>query len=88
MNGTTVDTLERFEEFKNAFTETQARLLSKALKRVEESRLDALVTKRDLREEVNGLRQEMKDLELRLTLRFGGMLAVAVAIIVMVGRLF
>lgn len=35
MTGTTVDTLELFEEFKQTFTVEQARALSKALKRVE-----------------------------------------------------
>ena len=71
MNGTTVDTLELFEDFKKTFTEEQAQTLSKALKRVEESRLDELATKRDLAE-----------LELRLTLRMGGMLAVTIGVIV------
>lgn len=50
MNGTTVDTLELFDEFKKSFSEEQAHLLSKTLKRVETSRLDALATKRDLAE--------------------------------------
>ena len=32
MNGTTLDTLELFEEFKRSFTEEQSQTLSKALK--------------------------------------------------------
>lgn len=48
MNSSTVDTLELFEDFKKSFTEEQAQKLSKALKRIEESRLDELATKRDL----------------------------------------
>ena len=91
MNGTTIDTLELFEELKQSFTEEQAHTLSKTLKRVEESRLDELASKRDLREAVNGLEArmigEMKEQELRLTVRFGGMLTVAVAIIVMLDKL-
>ena len=40
-----------------------------------------LATKQDLISEIATIRQEMKELELRLTTRFGAMLAAAVAII-------
>ncbi len=50
MHGSTVDTLALFEAFKRSFTDEQAQALSKALKRVEESRLGELATKRDLLE--------------------------------------
>lgn len=43
-----LDTLELFDELKKGFSDEQAHLLSKALKRVEEARLDELATKRDL----------------------------------------
>lgn len=46
----TMDTLEMFEELKKSFSDEQAHALSRVLKRVEESRLDELATKRDLRE--------------------------------------
>jgi hypothetical protein len=49
--------------------------------------IEHLATKEDLLALEQRLRAEMKDLELRLTLRFGGMLAVAVAITVALGKL-
>ncbi len=45
------DTLQFVETLKNGeFSETQAKALSEALKRVEEARLEKLVTKQDLTE--------------------------------------
>jgi hypothetical protein len=44
-----IDTLELFDELKSSFTEDQAHLLSKALRQVEEARLDELATKQDVR---------------------------------------
>jgi len=43
-----IDTLELFDEFKSSFTEDQAHVLSKALRQVQEARLDELATKQDL----------------------------------------
>jgi hypothetical protein len=43
--------------------------------------LQSIATKTDLRELEINLRGELKDLELRLTLRTGGMIAAAVAIL-------
>lgn len=75
MNGTTLDTLELFEDFKQSFTEEQAQKLSKALKRVEESRLEALATKKDLAE-----------LELRLIKWVAGLMFVQTGLVI--GALF
>ncbi|WP_089727395.1 hypothetical protein [Candidatus Thiosymbion oneisti] len=43
-----LDTLELFDELKSSFTEDQAHVLSKALRQVEEARLEELATKQDL----------------------------------------
>lgn len=43
-----IDTLELFDELKSSFTEDQAHVLSKALRQVEEARLDEAATKQDL----------------------------------------
>ncbi|MEW5768650.1 MAG: hypothetical protein AB1797_13750 [bacterium] len=68
------DTLQVFDELKEAFTEEQAHKLSKVIKEVQEIHLEELATKHDLAE-----------LELRLkhdlTLRLGGMLAIGIGIV-------
>jgi hypothetical protein len=66
----TLDTLELFDEFKGQFTEAQAHTLSKALKQVEQARLEELATKADL-----------ERLELRLTVKMGAFIALAVGIV-------
>ena len=72
--GRTLDTLQIFDDLKEAFSEEQAHTLSKVIKEVQEARLEELATKRDLVE-----------LELRLkhdlTLRLGAMLAAGIAIV-------
>lgn len=76
MLAVTFDTLEFVESLKESgFNEEQAKGMSSAIKKVQQANLGELVTKRDLREEV-------KDLELRLTIRMGGMLAVTIGILI------
>ena len=68
MSSTTFDTLGHFEKLKSAgMPEAHAKALVEVLREVIE---DKLATKQDL-----------KELEYRLTIRFGGMLAAAVAVL-------
>jgi len=86
MTTTTFDTLGSFEKLKAAgIPENQAKAQVEVIREVIE---DKLATKRDLKElelmirqEISTVRQEMKELELRLTTRFGAMIAAAVAIL-------
>ncbi len=55
----TIDTLELYEALKQEFPESQAQALSKALKRVEESRLDELATKGDLLNQEHRLKNDI-----------------------------
>lgn len=75
------DTLQVFDELKEAFPEEQAHKLSKVIKKSQDAHLEELATKRDLVE----LKRDLVELELRLkhdlTLRLGGMLAVGIGIV-------
>ncbi len=68
--GHTVDTLSMFDELKKSFSEEQAHTLSELLRKIEEGNLEVVATKKDL-----------KEAEMRLTIRFGAMLTAAVAAI-------
>jgi len=76
MSAGTIDTLRIFDRLKKTFTEEQAHVISEIIKDVHEDNFKVLATKADLK-------HELKELELRLkyelTLRFGIMLAAAVA---------
>jgi len=83
MTTATFDTLGYFEKLKAAgVPENQAKAQADAMREVIDERL---ATKRDLQELEYRLQstnnQALKDLELRLTTRFGAMIAAAVAII-------
>ena len=81
MTAITFDTLKFTKRLEEAgVPRKQAEAQAEAFRDAQEAQLGDLVTK-------SVLREEMKELELRLTLRFGGMLAVAVAVIVMIGKL-
>ena len=73
------------------FTEEQSEVFAEEQSRLIEGRLatkhDMELLRRDMKEMEINLRREIKEMELRLTLRMGGMLAVAVAVIVMLDRL-
>ncbi|MEW5768649.1 MAG: hypothetical protein AB1797_13745 [bacterium] len=79
------DTLQVFDELKEAFTEEQAHKLSKVIKEAQEIHLEELATKRDLAELKHELKRDLAELELRLkhdlTLRLGGMLAIGIGIV-------
>jgi hypothetical protein len=76
-----LDTLELFDEFKGQFTEAQAHTLSKALKQVEQARLEELATKADLQLLKTELDAKIERLELRLTVKMGTLTALAVGIV-------
>jgi hypothetical protein len=78
-----LDTLELFDEFKGQFTEAQAHTLSKALKQVEQSRLDELATKGD----IALLKADIERLELRLTVKLGASIALAIGIVATLHKL-
>ena len=94
MTAITFDTLEFTESLKSpGFNESQAKGMAVAIQKVQQANLEALATKAD----ITGVKRDLQELatkrdlaeqELRLTLRFGGMLAVAVAVIVMLGKVF
>ena len=75
MTSTTFDTLGHFDKLKAAgFSEQQARVQADALRELID---DKLATKQDIKD----LRTEMKELEYRLTIRLGTMLAAGVALL-------
>lgn len=79
MKAIAFDTLEFAKTLKDAnFSPEQAEALAKAISGLVEERL---ATKLDLKELEVTLRRDLKDLEYRLTIRLGGMLAAAVAIV-------
>ncbi|MDR2077285.1 MAG: CCDC90 family protein [Desulfovibrio sp.] len=75
MTTTTFDTLGYFEKLKAAgVPEAQAKAQIEVIREVIE---DKLATKQDIKD----LKTEMKELEYRLTIRLGGMMAACVAIV-------
>jgi hypothetical protein len=79
MTTTTFDTLGYFEKLKAAgVPEAQAKVQTEALREIIE---DKLVTKKDLLELENRFNSTMKELEYRLVIRLGGMMAACVAIV-------
>jgi hypothetical protein len=80
------DTLKLSEELTaSGFSEEQARGLSRALRDVEDAALKDLATKediRDVRADMLMLKSEIERLELRLTVKLGALIALAVGIVV------
>lgn len=87
MQSNTIDTLVIFDRLKKSFTEEQAHAISEIVKDLQEENLQASVSKADLKLAVEQLRKEIKDLELRITIRFGVMLAAVVAILAAIIKL-
>ena len=80
MTTATFDTLGYFEKLKDAgVPEAQAKVQVEALRELVD---DRLATKADLLAAKTELQQQMKELEYRLTIRLGSMLAGAVALLV------
>ena len=79
MNGTLVDTLELFDGLKESFSEEQAHTLSRVLRRVEESRMNDMATKRDLVELAT--KRDLAELETRLIKWMFGMSATIVGLV-------
>ena len=81
MNAITFDTLKFTRRLKaGGFTAEQAETAAEAFA---EAATDELVTKHDIELLRRDLRQEIADAELRITIRIGGMIAVAVAFLAM-----
>ena len=87
MLSATIDTLMIFDRLKKTFTEEQAHAISEIIKNVQDDNFKIAATKEDLKLAVEELRKEIKELELRSTLRFGAMLAAAVAILAAIIKL-
>jgi len=66
----TIDTLGIFDALKKTFSEEQAHTLSEMFKDIHEESLKVLATKQDL-----------KEMEMRLTIRLGVMQAASIALI-------
>ncbi|MDR2695270.1 MAG: CCDC90 family protein [Deltaproteobacteria bacterium] len=79
MSAATFDTLGYFEKLKAAgVPEEQAKVQANVMREVIE---DKLATKADLLAVKTELQQQMKELEYRLTIRLGGMMAASIAIV-------
>lgn len=79
MTTTTFDTLGYFERLKAAgVPEQQAKVQTEALREIIE---DKLATKKDLAEMELRFDTKLKELEYRLTIRLGGMMAAAIAVV-------
>jgi len=80
MQTSTIDTLVIFDRLKKSFTEEQAHTISEIIKDIREENLKTLATKQDLKELEYRLKYD-------LTIRFGVMLAAAVAILAVIVKL-
>ncbi|HAT50013.1 MAG: DUF1640 domain-containing protein [Nitrospirae bacterium] len=75
----TFDTYAFVKKLKDAgMPEEQAKILAETHNELIEERL---ATKRDLKERETNLRHEMKEMERRLLIRLGGMMAASIAIV-------
>ncbi|MBF0132271.1 MAG: DUF1640 domain-containing protein [Magnetococcales bacterium] len=75
----TFDTYAFVKKLKDAgMPEEQAKILAETHTELIEERL---ATKRDLKELETNLRHEMKEMEMRLLIRLGGMMAASIAIV-------
>ena len=90
MTTTTFDTLGYFEKLKAAgIPEAHAKAQVEVIREVIEDKLASkqdlkeleLAVKRDLKELELAVKSDLKELELRLTIRFGSMIAAAVAVL-------
>jgi hypothetical protein len=79
MTALTFDTLQYVKKLKAAgVPENQAEIQAETLAGIIE---DRLATKKDLKDMEINLRHQMKEIEARLTIRLGGMMAAAIALI-------
>ena len=83
MSTLTFDTLDATRRLRDAgFDERQAETVVRVLSDAQ----DRLVTKDDLKVEMTALRSEVHELELRLTIKLGAFLSIAVGILIAVLR--
>ena len=86
MSTTTFDTLGYFEKLKAVgVPEEQAKVQANALRELIDERLatktDLFSVKNELQQQIKDVRTEMKEMEYRLTIRLGGMMAASVALV-------
>ena len=86
MRAIAFDTLEFVKRLRAAnFTEAQAEAMAEAIAAVVTEQLatkaDIAELRRELGAEIESVRREIKESEYRLTIRLGGMLAAAVAVV-------
>ncbi len=78
-NALVFDTLAYAKKLKAAgFTDLQAEVQTEALVEIVEGRL---ATRQNLKETETALRRDMKEMEQRLTIRLGGLIATAIIIV-------
>ena len=93
MNGAVAfDTLEFVETLQaSGFNEEQARGMAGALKKAQDTHLEALATKHDIelvRHDIELVRRDMKELEARMVIKLGGLMVVAVGAMAALIKLF
>jgi hypothetical protein len=82
MAAITFDTLKFANTLKEAgVSAAQAEAEAMALSEVLEINLKELATKEDLKHEADGLRRDMREMEQRLTIKLGAMLAFAIGLV-------
>nr|VFK27466.1 MAG: hypothetical protein BECKMB1821G_GA0114241_102812 [Candidatus Kentron sp. MB]VFK32033.1 MAG: hypothetical protein BECKMB1821I_GA0114274_102911 [Candidatus Kentron sp. MB]VFK75672.1 MAG: hypothetical protein BECKMB1821H_GA0114242_102837 [Candidatus Kentron sp. MB] len=88
MSAITFDTLAFVETLKEAqFNEQQAQAIARAFKDAQHE--SKVTTKTDIRQidnKIDKLRSEMREMELRLTIKMGAMIASAIIVIVAIDR--
>ncbi len=82
MTSMTMDTHRIVKRFKDAgFTEAQAELITDVVRETVRDSIEELATKNDLDKLEFALRSDIKQLRLELIVQFGGMLIIAVGVI-------
>ncbi|MDP2903091.1 MAG: DUF1640 domain-containing protein [Methylovulum sp.] len=88
MAAITFDTLKFANTLKEAgVPPAQAEAEATALSEVLEVNLKELVTKEDLKHEVESLRRDMRDMEQRLVIKLGGLMAFSIGIVAVLVKL-
>lgn len=87
------DTLQYSKNLINAgFTPQQAEVQAEALKKVIDENLatkhDLFEVKRDLESAIHNVEVKLKELELRMTIKLGGMLVAGIGILIIMMKLF
>ena len=88
MSAVTFDTLKFVKELENAgVPDTQAEAQARALSNVLETNVKELVTKDDLAHQTEMIRRDIKEMEMRLTIKLGVFIAGGAAIFASITKL-